>query len=105
MSVQKDNNTVPYPPLLALFQKRIEGDDALLHLAGVRFKEAGLGTEFYADTIAELEQLLRFKPAPETPAVAHLSRGINLFTEESRKLVIDFAGSFKDQVFGLVIHD
>ena len=105
MLAQKDNNTVPYPPLLALFQKRIDGDDALLHLASLRFKEAGLGTEFYADTPGELEHLLRFKPAAETPAVAHLSRDINLFEEESRKLVIDFAGSFKDQVFGFVIHD
>jgi hypothetical protein len=47
---KKNIGSVPYPPLLALFQKRIDGDDALLHLAGVRFKEAGLGTEFYADT-------------------------------------------------------
>lgn len=102
---KKNIGSVPYPPLLALFQKRIDGDDALLHLAGLRFKEAGLGTEFYADTPVELEQLLRFKPAPETPAVAHLARDIHLFTEESRKLIIDFASSFKDQVFGFVIHD
>jgi hypothetical protein len=105
MSAQKNNNSVPCPRLLALFQKRIDGDDALLHLASQRFREARLGTEFYADTIVELERLLRFKPAPETPAVAHLSRDINLFEEESRKLIIDFAGSFKDQLFGLVIHD
>jgi hypothetical protein len=105
MSAQRNNNAVPCPRLLALFQKRIDGDDALLHLARLRFREVGLGTEFYAETPVELERLLRFKPAPETPAVAHLSRDINLFEEESRKLIIDFAGSFKDQLFGLVIHD
>lgn len=44
------------PRILALFQKRIEGDDALLQLAGLRFKEAGLGTEFYAETTAELDR-------------------------------------------------
>jgi hypothetical protein len=102
---KKNIGSVPYPPLLALFQKRIDGDDALLHLAGLRFKEAGLGAEFYADTPEELERQLRFKSAPETPMVVHLSRDINLFEEESLKLIIDFAGSFKDLAFGFVIHD
>ncbi len=105
MSVQKNNNSVWRPRLMALFQKRIDGDDALLHLASLRFKERGLGTEFYAETPVELEWLLRFRPTPETPAAVHLSRDINLFEEGSRKLIIDFARSFKDQVFGLVIHD
>ncbi|MCK4729087.1 MAG: hypothetical protein KAT27_09205, partial [Desulfobacterales bacterium] len=102
---KKNISSVPCPRLMALFQKRIEGDDALLHLANLRFKEAALGTEFYADTPVELEWVLRFKPTPEAPAVVHLSRGINLFEEESVKLIMDFAESFKDQVFGLVIHD
>lgn len=96
---------MPCSPLLALFQKRIEGDDALLHLANLRFKETGLGTEFYAVTPAELDRLLKFKPKPETPAVAHLRRDINLFEEQSRNLIMDFATKFKDQIFGLVIHD
>ena len=104
MLAQK-NNSVPYPRLMALFQKRVEGDDALLHLANLRFKEGGLGTEFYAETPEELEWLLRFRPTPEATAVVHLFRGINLFEEESVKLIMDFAESFKDQVFGLVIHD
>jgi len=104
MLTQK-NNSVPCPRLMALFQKRIEGDDTLLHLANLRFKEAALGTEFYADTPVELDWLLRFRPTPETAAAVHLSRGINLFEEESVKLIMDFARSFKDQVFGIVIHD
>ena len=105
MPAQKNNNTLQCPPLIALFQKRVEGDDALLDLAGLRFKEGGLGTEFYAEIPMELKRLLRFKPTPEAPAIVHLSRGINLFEEESHLLIYEFAGSFKDQVFGLVIHD
>jgi hypothetical protein len=97
--------TLPLPRLLGLFQKRIDGDDALLHLAGLRFKEMGLGTEFYAETPEELSSLLKFKPEPQTPAVAHLRRGIDLFEEATLDLIIDFATRFKDQVFGLVIHD
>lgn len=90
---------------MALFQKRVDGDDALLHLASLRFKQAGLGTELYADTPAELEWLLRFRPAPETLAVVHLPRGINLLEEEGHMLIMNFAKNFKDQVYGLVIHD
>ena len=74
----------PKPPVLGLFQKRIDGDDALLALARLRFKEAGLGTEYYAETPAQLDALLQFKPTPETPAVAHLDRGLDLFSGEGR---------------------
>jgi hypothetical protein len=105
MSDIKNNSPFPCPPLLALFQKGIDGDDALLHLANLRFKETGLGTEFYAVTPVELDRLLKFKPKPETPAVAHLRRDINLFEEQGRNLIMDFATKFKDQIFGLVIHD
>jgi hypothetical protein len=93
------------PPILGLFEKRIDGDDSLLALARLRFKEAGLGTEFYAETPEELDKLLQFKPTPETPAVVHLGRGLNLFLDESHAMVIDFAERFKNQVFGFVIHD
>jgi hypothetical protein len=94
-----------YPPILGLFQKRIEGDDALLQLAALRFKEAGLGPEFYAETPHELDRLFEFKPAPEAPAAVHLPRWVNLFTESGRSLVLDFAKNFKNRVFGLIIHD
>src|SRR5208283_2647109 len=95
----------PIPPILALFQKRIDGDDALLQLASLRFKEAGLGPEFYAETPDELERLLSFKPATEAPATVHLPRWINLFDENSRALVLAFAEKFKNRIFGLIIHD
>ena len=105
MRGRKNIDPVPCPRLLALFQKRVDGDDALLHLARLRFKEAGLGTEFYAETLKEMDWLLPFKPTRETPAVIHLPRGMNLLKEVSRDLITDFATRYKDQVFGLVIHD
>ena len=80
--------TLPLPRLLGLFQKRIDGDDALLHLAGLRFKEMGLGTEFYAETPEELSSLLKFKPEPQSPAVAHLRRGIDLFEKANLNLLL-----------------
>ena len=93
------------PSILALFQKRVDGDDALLHLARLRFLQAGLGTEFYAGTQAELEYLLQFKPHPETPAVVHLPREINVLDEKARAAIADFAVKAKGRVFGLVVHD
>ena len=95
----------PQPPILGLFQKRIDGDDALLELASRRFREGGLGTEFYVETPAELHGLIPFKPTPETPAVAHLDRGLDLFSDEGRSRVVDFAQHFGHDVFGFVIHD
>jgi hypothetical protein len=93
------------PSILALFQKRIDGDDALLQLASLRFKQAGLGTEFYAETTGELEYLLQFKPHPETPAVVHLERRLNLLDGGGRKTVADFAAKAAGRVFGMVVHD
>ncbi len=93
------------PRLLGLFQKRIDGDDALLHLARIRFNEMGLGAEFYAETTEELDHLLKFRPAAETPLVAHLRRGINLLKKKDLSLVLDFTERFKGRLFGFVVHD
>jgi hypothetical protein len=76
-----------------------------MQLAALRFKEAGLGPEFYAETPDELERLWRFKPTPEVPATIHLPRWINLFDENSRALLLDFANHFKNRIFGLIMHD
>jgi hypothetical protein len=93
------------PSILALFQKRIDGDDALLQLASLRFSQAGLGTEFYAETPGELEYLLQFRPNPETPAVVHLERRLNLLDRGGRKTVADFAAKAAGRAFGMVVHD
>ncbi len=101
-----DSNTLSsYPPVLALFQKRIEGDDALLHLASLRFKDCGLGTEFYSETPEEIERLLMFKPSPETPAAVHLKRGLDLLEADGPGMVLEFAERFQNRIFGMIIHD
>lgn len=93
------------PPVLALFQKRLEGDDALLELGRRCFKAAGLGMEFYAETFAELNHLLTFRTGAKIPAVAHLARHLNMMTPEGRDMVLGFARRFRDKLVGLVVHD
>ena len=74
------NHSVTSPRTLALFQKRIAGDDSLLQLAQLRFEQAGLGAEFYAGTPDELERLWAFRPLmrPEAPVSVHLDRDLNV---------------------------
>lgn len=93
------------PQILALFQKRINGDDALLELARLRFQEAGLGAEYYAATPEGLRWLLRFKPRPDAPVIVHLPREIDIFSREGRRLLLHIVDACKDQVYGLVVHD
>ena len=93
------------PLILGLFEKRIAGDDALLELARLRFRQAGLGAEMHAHNPAQLEQLLPFRPSPDTPVIVHLSRDLNLPDERSRERIIEFATRFAGRVCGLVVHD
>jgi phosphoglucan,water dikinase len=91
--------------VMGLFQKRIEGDDALLSLAQLRFRQAGLGAEYYAETPEELEHLLEFSPSNAAPAIVHLARGIDLFRDADRKKAADFSQRFKGKIYGMVLHD
>ncbi|MCL5097980.1 MAG: hypothetical protein M1608_10730 [Candidatus Omnitrophica bacterium] len=93
------------PPVLALFAKRIEGDDSLFELARRRFQQAGLGAEMYAGTVSELEWLLRFKPSLETPVIVHLPRDLDLLDPSGSGLILNFASRFAGRVGGLVVHD
>lgn len=93
------------PRILALFNKRIAGDDALLELARLRFAKAGLGPEFYAATPEELSWLLQFNPFPQARAAVHLPREIDLFTRDGCDRFLDFAGRFGDKIFGFIVHD
>jgi len=97
--------SIKAPRLLALFQKRIDGDDALLELARLRFKEAGLGAEYYAANSEELSWLLNYQPRPEAPVIVHLPREIDLFDKEGRRKLLSFAAEFKERVYGFVVHD
>jgi hypothetical protein len=103
--VQHNDCFSPSPRIFGLFEKKIEGDDALLKLAHLRFREAGLGMECHAETTAELEQLLSLRPAPEAPVTVHLSRSLNLFEERGRAQVTDFARAFRGRIYGIVVHD
>jgi hypothetical protein len=96
---------VSRPRVLALFDKRFEGDDALLRLAALRFKQAGLGPEFYAETPPELSRLLAFMPSKDSPATVHLSREINLLERKGRDLVLEFVTGFKGRILGFIVHD
>lgn len=91
--------------ILALFQKRIEGDDALLDLAQQRFRRAGLGAEFYAENPDELDHLMGFSPGGDTLPMVHLPRGTDLCQEGGRQLVLGFAERFGKRVSGLIVHD
>jgi len=95
----------PHPRLYGLFQKRIDGDDALLELARLRFQEAALGPEFYASSPEELQWLLRFNPRSSAPAVVHLPRKINLLNPIDRSRIIHFAAAFPGEVERFVVHD
>jgi hypothetical protein len=92
-------------PLHALFYRRVTGDDALLQLAGLRFAQAGLAAETYADSPGELEHVLQFVPPHTRLPTVHLNRGINLLNEQSRATVMEFASRFAGRVGGLVVHD
>jgi hypothetical protein len=91
-------------PLRALFQKRIDGDDALLRLARLRFEQAGLAAEVYAGSPEELETVLSFVPSGPSPTV-HLSRRLDLLRRADRDLVATFAQRFAGRVAGFVVHD
>ena len=93
------------PLTLGLFEKRIEGGDQLMELARLRFLEAGMGIEVYSASPEMLEWGLRFRPEPECPVVAHLSRGTNLAEPEGRNQIARFARRFAGRIHGMVVHD
>jgi len=89
----------------ALFQQRVDGDDALLRLAQLRFAQMGAAAEVHADTPDQLEHLLQFVPAHPRLPMVHLSRGINLLHGRDRAVVREFADRFAGRIAGLVVHD
>ena len=89
----------------ALFQQRVDGDDALLKLAGLRFAQMGAAAEVYADTPDQLEHVLQFAPSHARLPVVHLNRGINVLHKRDRAVVREFADRFAGRVAGLVVHD
>ena len=64
-------------PVHALFQQRIDGDNALLKLAGLRFAQMGAAAEVYADSPDQLEYVLQFVPSHARLPFVHLSRRVS----------------------------
>jgi len=101
-----NNMTSPSrPKTLGLFEKRLDGDDALLELARLRFRQAGLGTEIYSPNPGLLEWMLGFRPDGNPPVVGHLARAMNVAEAACHPQIEDFARRFAGRVYGLVIHD
>jgi hypothetical protein len=96
---------LPVPPLHALFQQRIDGDDALLRLARLRFEQAGLAAEAYAGSPDELDRLLAFAPSGARSPIVHLSRQIDVLRAADRQAVAAFARRFGGRVSAFVVHD
>jgi len=92
-------------PVHALFQQRIDGDDALLKLAGLRFAQMGAAAEVYADSPDQLEYVLQFVPSHARLPIVHLSRRVNVLHGRDRAVVREFADRFAGRVAGLVVHD
>ena len=90
---------------LGLFEKRLEGDDALMQLARRRFAEAGMGAEMHAATPEQLDWSLSFRPGEKAPVVVHLPRNLDLSQEQTRERIVEFAKRFAGQVHGVLIHD
>jgi hypothetical protein len=93
------------PRTLGLFEKRIDGDDCLLELARLRFRQAGMGTEIYAPNAGLLAWMMGFRPDDQAPVVAHLSRAMNVAETGCHAQIEEFARHFAGRVYGLVIHD
>jgi hypothetical protein len=92
-------------PVHALFQQRIDGDNALLKLAGLRFAQMGVAAEVYADSPDQLEYVLQFVPSHARLPIVHLSRRVNVLHGRDRAMVREFADRFAGRVAGLVVHD
>ena len=94
------------PKLLAMLSKQspIEGDDALMRLAQVRFSEAGLGGELYVGSPEDLQRQLTYRPEA-LPCTAHLPRNINLLQKSGRDTLMEYARIAGGKLYGLVVHD
>lgn len=92
-------------PVHGLFQKRVDGDDALLRLARRRFEEAGMAAEVYAGSPEELDRILRFAPQEPTQPVVHLPRDVDLLAAHDRRRIQALAESGAGRVRGFVVHD
>ncbi len=76
-----------------------------MRLAGIRFAQAGMPAEVYADDPDQLEYVLRFVPEHSARPVVHLNRRLNLLDPGGQAAVRAFTSRFAGRVHGLVVHD
>lgn len=93
------------PGIRGLFQQRVAGDGALLRLTRLRFGQAGMPAELYADDPGELERLLALVPEHPTLPTVHLHRRLDPIDPGARALISDFVARFDGRVAGFVVHD
>ncbi len=90
--------------VLGLFEKRIEGDDALLQLARIRYTERNLGAEIYAEHPDTLRSLLALT-APEQPVTVHLPRWFDVTNAAHAEFLQSMLQIRRDGLIGYVTHD
>jgi hypothetical protein len=93
------------PGIRGLFQQRVSGDGALLRLTRLRFGQAGMPAELYADHPDDLEPLIGLIPANPTLPTVHLNRRLDLLDPGARALAAEFVARFDGRVAGFVVHD
>lgn len=85
-------------------QPPLQGDDALLRLAQVRFTETSLGGELYPGSPDHLVALRAFRPQGMV-CTAHLPRNINLLEVAGQALVSEYARCAAGDLYGILVHD
>lgn len=93
------------PGVRGLFRRQVAGDDALFELAALRFRQAGMPAELYAETVDELTRVLRFVPEHPVLPTVHLARSLDLLDPAARDVVSGFVTRFSGQIEGVVVHD
>ncbi len=90
--------------LCGLFQKRFEGDDALLTLAQREFSKINLGAEYHAMTLKDLRHDMAYHPKSDMPTIVHLGRSLDPLKEDDFSLIMSFVREFGHCVHGFVLH-
>lgn len=92
------------PDILGIFNRMIEGDDALLVLAALRFAEAGIGAEMYPWGPEYLPVVRNFLPDTAVCTI-HLAHGLDSTSEMGQEQIFAYARSASGRLRGMVTHD
>lgn len=92
------------PDILGIFNRMIEGDDALLVLAALRYAEAGIGAEMYPWGPEYLPVVRNFLPETSVCTI-HLARDLDSSTPMGREQILAYARTAGGRLRGMVTHD